>query len=303
MDYLQQMEVLVKVADEGSFARAAQRLGYSAPTVTRAIAALESRIGTRILIRNTRGIRLSDAGVRYLRHVRNILNEVTQAERTALGVHGRPQGTLCVTMPVMFGLKHVVPVVDEYLDLFPEVSAEVRLSDDVANLTESGVDIAVRIGHLPSTSFIASQVGSVRVILVASADYLDSAAALAHPYDLARHRIIAAEVSVYSNLWQFLSADGPLALRMTPSVRVNHSAAAISLAVAGQGIARVLSYQVTDELSSGALRILLRDFEPAPLPVNVLNTEGRDPSAKIRKFVDLSVQRLRERLRAVNGEP
>lgn len=301
MDYLQQMEVLVKVADEGSFARAAQRLGYSAPTVTRAIAALESRIGTRILIRNTRGIRLSDAGERYLIHVRTILNEVTQAERIALGAHGTPQGTLCVTMPVMFGLKHVVPVVDEYLDLFPEVSAEVRLSDDIANLTESGVDIAVRIGHLPSTSFIASPVGSVRVILVASADYLDNAGALSHPYDLARHRIIAAEVSAYSNLWQFLSADGPLALRMTPSVRVNNSAAAISLAIAGQGIARVLSYQVTEEISSGALRVLLKGFEPAPLPVNVLNTEGRDPSAKIRKFVDLSVQRLRERLRGVNG--
>ena len=172
MDRIDAMQAFVAVADLQGFAPAARKLGLSPSGLTRLIAALEERLGARLLQRTTRSVTLTDAGARYLERARRILADVEEAERAAEGERIRPGGRLVVSAPLGFGRLHVSPVVSAYLARYPEVAADLRLSDRMINLVEEGVDLAVRIGHLPDSTLVARQVGEMRRLVVASGDYL-----------------------------------------------------------------------------------------------------------------------------------
>ena len=172
MDRIDAMQAFVAVADLRGFAPAARKLGLSPPAVTRLIAALEERLGARLLQRTTRSVALTDAGARYLERIRRILADVEEAELTAEGERIRPSGRLVVSAPVGFGRLHVSPMMSAYLKRHPEVSAELRLEDRVVSLVEDGIDLAVRIGHLADSSLVARQVGEMRRVVVASPAYL-----------------------------------------------------------------------------------------------------------------------------------
>src|SRR6202048_1861715 len=173
MDRIDAMQAFVAVADLQGFAPAARKLGLSPAGVTRLIAALEDRLGARLLQRTTRSVTLTDVGARYLERVRRILSDVEEAEGSAEGERTRPSGRLVVSAPVGFGRLHVSPVVSAYLKRYPEVSCELRLSDRMINLVEDGVDLAIRIGHLPDSTLVARHVGEMRRIVIASSGYLD----------------------------------------------------------------------------------------------------------------------------------
>jgi DNA-binding transcriptional LysR family regulator len=172
MDRIDAMQAFVTVADLRGFAPAARKLGLSPSGVTRLIAALEDRLGARLLQRTTRSVTLTDVGARYLERARRILGDVEEAESAVEGEQTRPGGRLVVSAPVGFGRLHVSPVMSAYLMRYPEVSGELRLSDRIVNLVEDGVDLAVRIGHLADSSLVARHVGEMRRIVVASSDYL-----------------------------------------------------------------------------------------------------------------------------------
>src|ERR1700676_4938132 len=172
MDRIDAMQAFVAVADLQGFAPAARKLGLSPSGVTRLIAALEQRLGARLLQRTTRQVALTDVGARYLERARRILSDVEEAEGSAQDERTRPSGRLVVSAPVGFGRLHVSPVMSAYLARYPEVSGELRLSDRMINLVEDGVDLAIRIGHLPDSSLVARQVGEMRRIVVASDGYL-----------------------------------------------------------------------------------------------------------------------------------
>ena len=172
MDRWQAMRVFVKVADAGGFAGAARQLGMSPPAVTRAIAALEETIGTRLLVRTTRSVKLTEAGGHYLEDCRRILSDITEAEAAAAGSYATPTGTLTVTAPVLFGQIYVMPILTEYLDRHPAVTGRVLLLDRLTNLIDEGMDVAVRIGHLPDSGYSAVRVGSVRRVVCGSPAYL-----------------------------------------------------------------------------------------------------------------------------------
>src|SRR5882757_2229480 len=159
MDRLDAMQAFVAVADLRGFAPAARKLGLSPSAVTRMIAALEDRLGARLLQRTTRQVALTDVGARYLERIRRILADVEEAEASAEGERNRPSGRLVVSAPVGFGRLHVSPLMSGYLMRYPEVSAELRLADRMSNLVEDGVDLAVRIGHLADSSLVARHVG------------------------------------------------------------------------------------------------------------------------------------------------
>ena len=143
------MQVFVKVAETGGFAEAARQLHMSPPAVTRAIATLEDLIGTRLLTRTTRSVKLTEAGARYFEDCRRILAEIVEAEAAAAGSYATPTGTLSVTASVLFGQIYVLPILTEYLDLYPAVTARALFLDRVTNIVDEGIDIAIRIGHLP----------------------------------------------------------------------------------------------------------------------------------------------------------
>jgi DNA-binding transcriptional LysR family regulator len=284
------MRVFVAVAEAQGFAPAARRLAMSPPAVTRAISALEERIGTRLLHRTTRIVRLTEAGGRFLADCKRILGQIEEAESSAAGSHAEPRGHLAVTAPVMFGRMHVAPVVLDFLARHPRVTAHMLFLDRLVDLIDEGLDVAVRIAHLPDSSLHAVPVGSVRRVVCAAPEYLAARGAPRTPADLSQHDAIGFSFGASVEEWSFGSSE-----TLSPPTRliVNSNDVAIAAAVAGRGIARVFSYQIVPELRAGKLQVVLAEFEPPPIPISVVYAEGRHAAAKVRAFVDFAVERLR----------
>src|SRR5262245_41222665 len=203
MDRIDAMQAFVAVADLQGFAPAARKLRLSPSAVTRLIAALEERLGARLLQRTTRSVTLTDAGTRYLERARRILADVEEAELAAEGERTRPSGRLVVSAPVGFGRLHVSPVMAAYLQRYPEVSAELRLEDRLINLVEDGIDLAVRIGFLADASVVARHVGDMRRIVVASPAYLKRHGEPTTPAEISGHQTIQFGANTVTGEWRF----------------------------------------------------------------------------------------------------
>lgn len=294
MDRFQEMQVFTAVVQDQGFSAAARRLGMSAASVTRAVAALEKRIGTPLLTRTTRSVHLSEAGQRFLEDCRRILAEVQEAEDSAAGSHAQPRGQLTITAPVLFGELFVTPLMVSFLTQFPDVTINALLVDRVVSVVEEGVDVAVRIGELPDSNQHAIRVGQVRRVIVASPQFLTRQGRPVHPQDLAQAPVIATSSIGQLKNWPFLEGDEPLSVRPEPRLVVTANQAAITAAALGLGYTRVLSYQVASRIAAGELEIVLADYEVAPLPIHVVYQGGRKAPARIRSFVDFTVKSLRE---------
>ena len=292
MDRFHEMQVFLAVAEEEGFAAAARRLNTSPPSVTRAIAAMEQRIGTQLLARTTRSLHLTEAGQRYLDDCRRILAELDEAEEAAAGSYSIPGGQLTVTAPVLFGELYVAPVLGDYLDRFPLVSINALLVDRVVNMTDEGVDVAVRIGHLHQSGQQAIKVGEVRRVVCASPAYLDQHGRPQRPEQLREAKLVTSSSSQLVSEWTFVDAGQPLKVPIEPRLVVTANNAAINLARLGWGMTRVLSYQVAAAVAAGELELVLEDFEPAPLPIHVVFQQNGRVPAKVNTFVDFLSQRL-----------
>lgn len=288
------MTVFVAVAEAESFAGGARRLGMSPPAVTRAVAALEKRLGVKLLNRSTRFVRATEAGRRYLEDARRIIAVVDDADDAAAGIDAEPHGHLTVTAPVLFGKMSILPAILQYLERHPAMTVSALFLDRVVNLLEEGLDVGVRIGELPDSSMKATRVGTVRRVLCAAPEYLKEFGTPANPAGLAAHAIIAASGVSPTNEWKFRQGAKSLTVRVQPRLTVNNNDAAIDGVLQGFGITRLLSYQIAPQVASGRLKIILNEFEPPPLPIHILHSEGRYASAKIRSFVDLIAERLRK---------
>jgi DNA-binding transcriptional LysR family regulator len=290
MDRIDAMQAFVAVADLRGFAPAARKLGLSPPAVTRLIAALEDRLGARLLQRTTRSVALTDAGTRYLERARRILADVEEAERAAEGERIRPSGRLVVSAPVGFGRLHVSPMISAYLKRYGDVSAELRLEDRVVSLVEDGIDAAIRIGHLADSSLVARQVGEMRRIVVASPAYLKRHGEPKTPAEIAAHQTIQFGAASASGEWRFVENGREFRSDIVPRLSTNSADAAVQHAEAGGGLTRVLAYQAADAVKRGKLKIVLRAFEPPPLPIHIVYPTSRLLSAKVRAFIDLVVE-------------
>jgi DNA-binding transcriptional LysR family regulator len=290
MDRLDAMQAFVTVADLRGFAPAARKLGLSPSAVTRMIAALEDRLGARLLQRTTRQVALTDVGARYLERIRRILADVEEAETSTEGERTRPSGLLVVSAPVGFGRLHVSPVMSAYLKRYPEVSGELRLADRMINLVEDGVDLAVRIGHLADSSLVARRVGEMRRIVVASKAYLKQHGEPDTPQAIASHQTIQFGAMAAAPAWHFLEDGREVSVTCSPRLTTNSADAAIQYAAEGGGLTRVLAYQAAEAIKAGRLRIVLQKFEQPPLPIHIVYPTSRLLSAKVRAFIDLVVE-------------
>ncbi len=305
MDRIEAMTAFVTASDLGSLAGASRRLGRSPAAVTRAVAALERLVGTRLLNRTTRVVRLTEAGERYIASCRRILADLQEAELMAAGERSAPRGVLTITAPLFFGRLYVRRLVDAYLDEYPEVQARLLLLDRTVNLLEEGIDAAVRIGHLPDSSLIAVKTGEVRRVICASPEYLRRHKLPRQPLDVASHDCIIFSAMTPTDTWTFAASRGSDVVR---TVRVRHrlivteAEAAIASALEGRGVTCVLSYQIERELKRGRLRLILEDFEPQPLPVHVVYPEVRLSAAKTRAFVDFVTPRLKKELSRIGAQ-
>ncbi|RZN31071.1 LysR family transcriptional regulator [Bradyrhizobium sp. Leo121] len=287
MDRIDAMQAFVAVADLQGFAPAARKLGLSPSAVTRLIAALEERLGARLLQRTTRSVTLTDAGSRYLERARRILADLEEAEEAVEGERTRPAGRLVISAPAGFGRLHVSPMVTAYLKRYPDVGVDLRLSDRMINLVEEGVDLAVRIGHLPDSTLVARHVGEMRRIVVASKAYLSARGEPMRPSEISAHDTIQFGAMSAAPDWRFVEEGQEVRVSPSPRFSSNNADAAIQYAEAGGGLTRVLAYQAAASLKAGRLRIVLAKFEQPPLPIHIVYPTSRLLSAKVRTFVDL----------------
>jgi DNA-binding transcriptional LysR family regulator len=301
MDRLYLMTVYVAVAEEQGFAAGARRLGMSPPAVTRAVAALEERLGVKLLDRTTRHVRVTEAGQRYLDDARRIIAEVDEADDAVAGINAAPRGHLTVTAPVLFGRMYVVPGIVEYLERYPGMDVSTVFVDRVTNLLEEGIDVGIRIGELPDSSLCAIPVGQVRRVIVAAPSYIARHGAPATPQDLERHTIVATSGSSVPPDWRFQQGGSTQSLRVKPRLGVNNNDSAIEAVRRGFGMARLLSYQAAALLEGGELVEVLADYATPAVPIHIIHRDSRHGSTRIRSFVDLMAERLRtdSRLRPV----
>lgn len=293
MDRLRTMSVFVAVAEAAGFALAARRLNMSPPAVTRAVTELEGRLGAKLLHRTTRTVQLTEAGARYLADCKRVLSEIEEIDRSAAGVHATPRGKVTLTASVLFGRMVLVPIVLDLLNHYPEIEIDALYVDRVTHLMDEGIDVAIRIADLPDSGLSAVRVGSVRRVLCAAPSYLETNGAPAEPGELKDHELIDFVNLARGREWRFQRDGKPLSLWPEARFRVNNADVAITAALSGYGITRVLSYMIAPQLAEGSLRLVLDEYALPPTPVHVVHKETGQPSGRVRAVVDFLADRLR----------
>jgi DNA-binding transcriptional LysR family regulator len=302
MDRLEAMMILLRVVDKGSFSAASRDLGVPLASVSRKVIDLETHLGARLLVRTTRTLALTEAGRAFVAASRRILDEVDEAERVAAGEYEAPRGELVLTAPILFGRIHLLPVVTAFLAAYPDITIRLSLSDRNLHLLDESLDMAVRIGPLPDSGMIATSIGSMRTVVCASPQLLGSHGAPSRPEDLASLPCVGFEHLSGASIWTFRgpAGRGTIDVAVNPRLTVTTAAAAVWAAAEGVGATRVLHYQCADAVRSGALRLLLADYEPAPLPIHLIHAARGVLPLKMRFFLDFAAARLRHRLAALS---
>lgn len=299
MDRFEAMRTLIAAVDGGSLSAASRSLNLPLPTVSRRVADLEAYLRSQLVVRTSRKLLLTDAGAAFVASARRVLEELAEAERTAMGEYRAPRGELLVTAPIMFGKLHVAPIVQEFLAAYPEVTVRLVLTDGVIDLVDHHVDVAVRIGRLPDSSLIARRVGAIRWLTCASPDYLRRRGTPQTPSDLLDHNCIAYEGLELGRDWFFSGPDGTFNVTIRPRYSANTADAVINGALAGLGIASLLSYQVADNVRDGSLVSILNDWAPSQVAVQVVHTPKQHQPLKLRAFLDFATPKLEERMRRI----
>lgn len=293
MDRFEAMRTLLAAVDGGSLSAASRSMSVPLPTVSRRVSDLEAQLGTQLVVRTSRKLILTEAGAAYVAAVRQVIEQLGEAERAASGEYRAPRGVLAVTAPIMFGKLYVAPIVHNFLSAYPEVGGRLILSDGIIDVIEAHIDVAVRIGDLPDSSLVARRIGEVRWVTCASPDYLKRRGAPATPADLLEHDCIAFEGLELWRDWTFMGPKGPQTVIIRPRFSVNTGDAVIAAASAGVGIAFVTTYQAADAVAGGRLVPVLRENAPDPVPVHLVHARHAIQPLKQRAFMDFVPPRLK----------
>lgn len=298
MDRLEAMSILLTVVEAGSLSGASRKLHIPLPTVSRKVSDLEKHLKAQLLVRSTRKLTLTSAGAAYVTAAKRILEQVNDAEHVAVGEFAAARGELVITAPILFGRRHVLPIVNDFLAAFPEVSIRFALSDRNAHFIDDHIDVAVRIGALQDSSLVATRVGAVRRVVCGSPAYFAVHGRPKKPEDLSSHATVTFDAIGSAAFWDFPAAGSrrAQAVQIRSRLELNTAEAAIDAAIAGVGLTRVLSYQSSQAVKEGKLEIVLARFEPDPLSVNLIHAGQSLQPLKMRAFLDFAVPRLRKRI-------
>jgi DNA-binding transcriptional LysR family regulator len=299
MDRFEAIRTLIAAVDGGSLSAASRSLGVPLPTVSRRVSDLEAHLGTQLLVRTSRKLLLTEAGTAFVASSRRVLEELGEAERAASGEYRAPRGELLVTAPIMFGKLYVAPVVHDFLAAYPDVTVRLVLADILVDLVENHIDIAVRIGQLPDSSLVARRVGSLRWVVCASPDYLARRGTPQEPEELTAHECVAFEGLQQFRTWLFGPEPRVQSIAIRPRFSVNTADAVIDGAVAGLGVARVMSYQAANAVGAGGLVPILEGSTPAPIPVHLVHASQELQPLKQRAFLDFVAPRLKLALEGI----
>ncbi|RPE80164.1 LysR family transcriptional regulator [Vulcaniibacterium tengchongense] len=282
----------VRVAELGSFVRAAENLGLSKAAVSKQVAALERRLGARLLHRTTRRLSLTEAGQAYLLHAQAALAEARAAENAVADTQTVPQGRLRVTVPMSFGLLHVAPWVSAFLREYPAIDLDLQLDDRARDLVLEGYDLAIRFGsQLRDSSLVARRLCDVRVLLCAAPDYLERHGRPGHPDQLNGYDCLHYSYNPTGRAWQFRRGEETVRVALATRMEANSSLALRAAMLAGGGLARVPEFVVADDVAAGRLEIVLPDWQLPALSLHAVMPERRYVPAKVRAFVDFLAAR------------
>ena len=290
MDRLRAIEVFVTVVEENSFSAAARKMNISPSSVSRIVQDLEADLKILLLKRTTRKFTLTNTGRSYFEDCKKIIQNLSDAEMTARASYNLPVGQLKVSAPEMFGAVYVTPIIAEFLSKYPEISISAVFNDRVEDIVDKNIDIAIRIGELGDSGLMAKKIASVSWIICGSPSYFDKKGVPKSTHDLLNHELIDLVIDYKHYNWKF---KGDQALLPQNRLTVNSVLAAKRAALSGWGIVQVLSYQISEELNEGTLVEVLSSERPAPVPVNIVHSEGRNASAKIRLFSEFMASKIR----------
>jgi len=296
MDRFEAIEAFVAAVEGGSLSAASRALNTPLPTISRRVSELEAHLNAQLLVRTSRKLILTEAGEAFAAAARRLLDDLAEAERAASGEYRAPRGELLVTAPIMFGKLHVAPIVHAFLAAYPEVTVRLVLSDDVIDLIEAHVDVAVRIGRLADSELIARQVGHVRWLICASPDYLAQRGEPATPEALRDHVCIAFEGLRDYRDWDFGRGAAARSVTIRPRFSVNTAEAVAEAAAAGIGVAQLMSYQAAQAIAQGRITTILREFGDEAMPVHLVHQSQRIQPLKRRAFLDFVTPRLTQAL-------
>jgi DNA-binding transcriptional LysR family regulator len=299
MDRLEAMAMLLAAVEKGSLSAAARDLRVPVPTLTRKVSDLEAQLGTQLLIRTTRKLTLTEAGAAYVESARRILDLVNEQEREATGEFIAPRGELVITAPVLLGRLYVLPEITDFLALFPDINITLLQSDRYVDLVDAHVDVAVRLGKLPDSGLIATQVGSLRTVICGSPAFFRAHGTPKKPDDLASMPCVTFNGPMLSALeWRFNAPDTgtTTTVDVTPRLQATTPDVAAEAAARGVGLTRLLHYHVADAIDAGKLRIVLQKYEVEPVPIHLVHVSRGQMPLKLRRFLDFAVPRLRKSL-------
>ncbi|MBW7974202.1 LysR family transcriptional regulator [Bradyrhizobium sp. BR 10289] len=294
MDRLEAMSIVLRTVEKGSLTAAAKALNMPLPTLSRKVSELEAYLGTKLLQRSTRKLTLTDAGQEYVAAVKRIMEDIEEVERAASSEYTTPRGELVLTAPLLFGQMYMLPIVTDFLATYPDINAQLLLSDRNLHLYDDHVDMAVRLGALPDSSMIATRVGSMDTVVVASPDLLAAHGTPKHPKDLKTMPCVVF-AGPSSAIWSFSDpgAKREFGVDILPRLSVTAAEAAVQAALRRTGVTRVYRYHCASELQSGKLVQILRDFDVPPIPVHLVHAARGQLPLKMRVFLDFAADRLR----------
>ncbi|MEX0922171.1 MAG: LysR family transcriptional regulator [Rhodovibrionaceae bacterium] len=293
---LSAMLVFARVVDCGGFTAAAEELDLSKSAVSKQIARLEDRLGTRLLNRTTRTLSLTEAGTAFYERCLDVVAAAQAAEATVQHLAEAPRGELRINAPMSFGQSHIAPALPDFLARYPELTVDLVLNDRLVDLVEEGFDVGVRIGPLDDSSLVARRLAPARRVLCAAPAYLARAGTPARPEDLRSHDCIAYSYQLSGRQWRFRHPElGERRVKVSGRLKGNNGDALVAAAAGGLGVVLSPTFIVTEELRSGALRVLLPDWQVYPrIDVNAVFPASRNLSLKVRVFVDFLAARFGE---------
>lgn len=294
MDRLEAMQLFVRVADFGSFSKAALATGVSQSTVSKQIAQMEARLGAQLLRRTTRGLSVTEAGQQYYESITHLLASIDEAEARVTHGQVNPSGVLRVALSAAFGRFFVVPFLPEFLALYPEVTVDFDISERHANLVEDGIDVAIRIGNLSDSSLVARRIGAVRLATVATPAYFEKHGVPMHPRDVEGMPAVIFQFNGATRSWRFHENDTLLAVDPKPAVRTNDAEHIRAAVLAGIGMGHNPSWLYARDIAKGRLQQVLADYSPPAFPISAVSPGGRRLPRKVQVFTEFLAEKFRD---------
>lgn len=296
MDTLTSMELFVKAVESGSFSATARSMNLTPSAVSKQISRLEDRLGARLFNRTTRQLAATGEGRAYYERCQQILADIQEAEAAVTELNTEPRGALRVNMPVVFGRRHIVPILGEFLECYPYVSMELSMSDQFVDPIAEGADMLIRVGELKDSSLIARKLAEARRVVAATPAYWKKNGTPQKPEELRAHNCLTYSYLSSGNTWRMTDLKGKEhVIQAKGNLASNNGEALLEAAAEGLGVVNLPTWMVGPDLESGRLTEVLADYAQPEPSVHVIYPPGRHLSAKVRAFVDFLAGHFKER--------